>query len=98
MAKGRAKCKACGEKFTGPHKLAIHCDATGHAKPGWLKQVEKKWGDKSVPGEEGDGFDDDTRPDWTSECENCGATPVVPVTGLCGVCTFGEADTLGGNW
>jgi hypothetical protein len=40
----------------------------------------------------------DTTPDWTQECEVCGATPVVPLTGLCGPCTFGEADTAGGNW
>jgi hypothetical protein len=31
-------------------------------------------------------------------CEVCGATPVVPETGLCGPCTFGEAETAGGNW
>jgi len=37
-------------------------------------------------------------PDWDHECEVCGQTPVVPVTGLCGPCTFGEADTIGGNW
>jgi hypothetical protein len=37
-------------------------------------------------------------PDWTHTCENCGATPVVPLTGMCGPCTFGEADTAGGNW
>lgn len=42
--------------------------------------------------------DHDTRPDWTAECENCGQSPVVPATGLCGPCTFGEADTAGGNW
>jgi len=40
----------------------------------------------------------DTSPDWTSQCENCGATPIVPATGMCGPCTFGEADTAGGNW
>lgn len=39
-----------------------------------------------------------TEPDWTSECEVCGQTPIVPMTGLCGPCTFGEADTAGGNW
>jgi hypothetical protein len=37
-------------------------------------------------------------PDWTKKCENCDATPIVPMTGLCGPCTFGEADTAGGNW
>lgn len=37
-------------------------------------------------------------PDWTRECEVCGETPIVPLTGMCGPCTFGEADTAGGNW
>jgi CO dehydrogenase/acetyl-CoA synthase alpha subunit len=41
---------------------------------------------------------EETRPDWTRKCENCGATPIVPVTGMCGPCTFGEAETAGGNW
>lgn len=37
-------------------------------------------------------------PDYESTCEVCDATPVVPETGMCGPCTFGEADTAGGNW
>jgi hypothetical protein len=37
-------------------------------------------------------------PDWTKKCEVCGETPVVPKTGMCGPCTFGEAETVGGNW
>jgi len=37
-------------------------------------------------------------PDWTKGCEVCGAKPVVPETGMCGPCTFGEAETAGGNW
>ena len=41
---------------------------------------------------------EETEPDWSHECENCGATPIVPATGMCGPCTFGEADTAGGNW
>jgi hypothetical protein len=40
----------------------------------------------------------ETRPDWTRKCENCGASPIVPATGMCGPCTFGEAETAGGNW
>lgn len=40
----------------------------------------------------------DLEPDWTRRCEVCGATPVLPVTGMCGPCTFGEADTVDGNW
>jgi hypothetical protein len=37
-------------------------------------------------------------PDWSGECENCGASPIVPTTGMCGPCTFGDADTADGNW
>lgn len=42
--------------------------------------------------------DKDTEPDWEGKCSNCGASPIVPMTGLCGPCTFGEADTAGGSW
>lgn len=39
-----------------------------------------------------------TEPDWTRKCGNCNETPVMPLTGMCGPCTFGEAETIGGNW
>jgi hypothetical protein len=45
-----------------------------------------------------DSSDPQVVPDWTHKCDVCGATPVVPCTGLCGPCTFGEAATAGGNW
>lgn len=32
--------------------------------------------------------------DYTRECENCGQSPIVSLTGLCGPCTFGEAACL----
>ena len=35
---------------------------------------------------------------WSVECEVCGQIPTVRATGLCGPCTFGEADTINGNW
>lgn len=38
------------------------------------------------------------RPDDTRKCEVCYASPVVNATGLCGPCTFGEADTINGDW
>ena len=41
---------------------------------------------------------EEAEPDWGGVCENCGASPIVPLTGMCGPCTFGEADTIGGNW
>lgn len=37
-------------------------------------------------------------PDWEGKCENCDASPILPATGLCGPCTFGEADTVMGDW
>ena len=37
-------------------------------------------------------------PDWKRKCSVCGEKPVVPETGMCGPCTFGEAETAGGNW
>jgi hypothetical protein len=40
----------------------------------------------------------DMTPDWEHECSNCGAKPIVPATGMCGPCTFGDAETVGGNW
>lgn len=42
--------------------------------------------------------EEDTAPDWRGECEVCGSSPVLPVTGMCGPCSFGEAETAGGNW
>ena len=39
--------------------------------------------------------DEQMRPDWTKKCEVCGETPIVPLTGMCGPCTFGEVN--GGN-
>ncbi len=44
------------------------------------------------------GHDSETAPDWSGKCEVCGESPIVPVTGMCGPCTFGEANTAGGNW
>jgi ribosomal protein L37E len=45
-----------------------------------------------------DGKSDKDRPDWTRSCAVCGQRPVHPLTGMCGPCTFGEADTADGNW
>ena len=36
--------------------------------------------------------------DWGGSCEICGQSPIVSATGMCGPCTFGEADTVDGNW
>lgn len=36
--------------------------------------------------------------DWGGRCDICGQSPTVPETGMCGPCTFGESETMGGNW
>jgi hypothetical protein len=40
----------------------------------------------------------DVEPDWTKHCIVCGASPVMPITEMCGPCTTGEAGTVGGEW
>ena len=40
----------------------------------------------------------DYEPDWVKSCETCNSLPTVPVSGLCGPCHFGVADTMGGDW
>ena len=37
-------------------------------------------------------------PNWKKKCEVCGAIPTLPLTKMCGPCTFGEAETSGGIW
>jgi hypothetical protein len=58
-----------------------------HSNAKSMRKIECKALDKS-----------DTEPDWDGTCEVCGQSPIVPVTGLCGPCTWGEAETVGGNW
>lgn len=41
---------------------------------------------------------DQFRPNWHEFCVNCDAQPIVPMSGLCGPCHFGEADTMLGDW
>lgn len=40
----------------------------------------------------------DGTPTYSGSCIVCGATPIIKATRMCGPCTFGEADTAGGNW
>jgi len=42
--------------------------------------------------------DKEVEPDWDHECEVCGQRPILPVSGMCGPCTFGDAETAGGDW
>jgi len=57
-------------------------------------QVTRLFEDTSM----GTASDADVKPDWNTPCEVCGQVPTVPLTGLCGPCTWGEADTVDGDW
>jgi hypothetical protein len=58
---------------------------------------EKKVAQKNKPATE-KRVETGMEPDWEHKCEVCGERPIVPATGMCGPCTFGEAETFGGNW
>jgi len=75
-------CVKCGKLINLKEKAACK-DSDGH----WIHYTCKT------------GFPEpDIEPDWNGKCDNCGQSPIVPATGLCGPCTFGEKETAGGNW
>lgn len=81
--------KCCG---TVAQPATPHLDRCGNeATRQAVRANRKKFNARSVPAAE-------TEPDWGGECEVCNSTPIVPATGMCGPCTFGEAETIGGNW
>jgi hypothetical protein len=64
---------------------------------GWRKPLAKA-GPGRPPKDAAERGTVEARPDWSRRCEVCGQSPVVPITGMCGPCTFGEAETVGGRW
>jgi len=58
----------------------------------------KRRAEKNLEKMKAEGREPNTESDWSGKCEVCGESPIVPATGMCGPCTFGEADTIGGNW
>ncbi len=85
MAGKNVKCRDCGRRFHTQEARRRH-------------QRDKHGGGVPHDAPAQTVHDADMEPDWEGECENCGASPVVPITGLCGPCTWGEADTMDGNW
>ena len=81
--------------FVNPHR---RCDRKAESNGRCTKHNEPMHQDKPQHNELATASKTDTTPDWTKTCEVCGETPIVPLTGMCGPCTFGEADTAGGNW
>lgn len=79
-------CHECGRDVKNADALRQHREA----KHGLARTTAPR---KRVPADPAD-----TEPDWSGKCEVCGASPILPLTGLCGPCTFGEAETAGGNW
>ena len=77
----------CGKNFRSEQGLNDHQRAMNHSADTPKRKPQKQHT-----------FDPENRPDWTGECENCGQSPIVPSTGMCGPCSFGEAATANGNW
>lgn len=99
------KCKDCGKDFIfsdGEQKFFAERNYTEpkRCKPCRDKAKQKRDGQPPAGGgkRSGKGGRRDDGPDYTTKCIVCGAVPVVPATGMCGPCTFGEASTAGGNW
>lgn len=97
-------CPDCGRKFRGTYGLEVHWQAVHN--PGALAPVKRDRERKLNPNFDGQGRRDprepldpnSSTPRWDYDCIVCGQTPVLPLTEMCGPCTFGEADTVGGNW
>ena len=86
MSGKHEKC-GCGKNFRTAQALADHQQDMNHTAE--TKQF------KNAPRHT---FDPENRPDWSGKCEVCEQSPIVPATGMCGPCTFGEASTANGNW
>lgn len=54
----------------------------------YCMKYKRKLGKAKPKPKKGNGF----HPDWSQECEVCGQVPIIPMTGMCAVCTYGEAD------
>ena len=67
-----------------------------HYKNGWMVFVKDRPNRRTV--KIGDREVEAGAPDWSRECASCGCSPVVPETGKCGPCTWGEWKTANGNW
>lgn len=81
----------CGKRFASKNAERQHyVDAHDEAAAAMRKLNHRATGRKE------DRLD--AEPDYSGSCEVCGESPIVPATGMCGPCTFGEADTAGGNW
>lgn len=67
---------------------------TAEIKNPCKRKIPEHWFDSST----GKDLCADMEPDWGGKCDVCGNSPIVPLTGMCGPCTFGEGDTALGNW
>lgn len=83
------KCKDCKHPFVFTVDDQRFHEKRGFKQPKRCKSCRRKKREER---------EDDNSPDWEGKCDVCGMSPIVPGTGLCGPCTFGEADTINGNW
>lgn len=93
--KVQAECLGCSRRGRA---YSVTIDGASQLAEADLSGAGKRHKGKVRKTAQPDGSVSDSEPDWNGTCMVCGASPIVPVTSMCGPCTFGEADTVGGNW
>ncbi len=60
---------------------------------------DRRWPPSKIPqGDDPAYAEERFAKDHTRGCSNCGMKPVVNAVGMCGPCTWGECETIDGNW
>jgi hypothetical protein len=96
------KCEKC--KGPGPclwsNEMQMYCCVKCHENPKdvFFHMDEPAEGETSFTVVKLEANDPKLKPDWETRCEVCGDVPTMPLTGLCGPCSTGEAGTVGGKW
>ena len=91
------KCRGCKEAFPSRRARGHHESKCSEYKTWWKKKKHVP-PTKAAEAEVLERDDPQVKPDWGTKCEVCNAVPTLPLTGMCGPCTWGEAETAGGNW
>ena len=74
---------------------AYHASSMFDAFYKYCMQYKEKNGLKRTPPKKKVGepkSNEGFKADWSNGCDVCGQKPIVETTGMCAVCTFGEAD------
>lgn len=89
--------KSCGKDFIFPVNEQKYYEKHGFQLPKRCKACrEKRKREKRELERQDNGMANKDK-QW-GKCESCGQEQPLTEVGMCGPCTFGEADTVNGNW